>query len=247
MMKVPENTWRKTKSNNKLMVDITNVSLGYFFVRPTKSVKKSLKLLVQNGDSKVYYTICDEDKYKSRNYPLQFGSGNYSVTLYEKVLGIKYKKVGSVSFNVKLEDASMVYLYPNDYVQNCMLAEIRAHEFIGEEYEYPHETVAAIRNYIRLNYSYDYVAAAKKRGKSEEVPDIESCYISKMGICTDLAAMATCMLRSCGIPAKFVIGYADKNYHVWVKIFYDDKWVLYDPTADVTGNKAKKYVAERWY
>jgi len=68
------------------------------------------------------------------------------------------------------------------------------------------------------------------------------------GICYDLAAMATAMLRIMGIPTKMVIGYADNQYHAWVEIINGDKSIIYDPTVDIAGiMKVKKYTAERYY
>ena len=56
------------------------------------------------------------------------------------------------------------------------------------------------------------------------------------------------MLRSQGVPAKFVIGYADDTYHAWTVVLLEGGETLYDPTADVSGTGAGAvYTAERVY
>ena len=56
------------------------------------------------------------------------------------------------------------------------------------------------------------------------------------------------MLRSQGVPARLMIGMADKNYHAWVVVTIDGQERLYDPTAAVNGiSNVKSYTVERFY
>ena len=91
-----------------------------------------------------------------------------------------------------------------------------------------------------------YIKAATV--KPGTLPDIDTTYEKKMGVCQDLSALMICMLRTQGIPAKLMIGYADKNYHAWVVTLIEDKQIFFDPTAAVNGiSKPSKYSLERFY
>ena len=68
-----------------------------------------------------------------------------------------------------------------------------------------------------------------------------------MGICQDLAAVTACMLRVQGVPAKLVIGYADKYYHAWNTVVINGQELFFDPTNAVGAINAKKYSTEREY
>lgn len=80
------------------------------------------------------------------------------------------------------------------------------------------------------------------------LPDIKGLLKKKVGICYDIASLAVAMLRISGIPAKLVIGMADKNYHAWVEIINNGGKILrYDPTFDIYNKKVNKYIVERYY
>ena len=73
-------------------------------------------------------------------------------------------------------------------------------------------------------------------------------FTKKKGICQDLACLAAAMFRSQGIPAAYVVGRADGVLHAWVKIYFSDKEMYYDPTVVVAKRKpVKKYEVEKWY
>lgn len=108
------------------------------------------------------------------------------------------------------------------------------------------EKLAAVRAYIQENYLYDYIKAVTTT--PGQMPDIEGCMESRMGICQDLAAMAAAMLRSQGVPVEFVVGYAGNVYHAWTVVLLEEGNVLYDPTVDVNGIAAGAvYTTERFY
>ena len=86
------------------------------------------------------------------------------------------------------------------------------------------------------------------QGKLSLLPDIENCFDAKAGVCQDLSAIMVCMLRVQGIPAKLMIGYADKNYHAWVVCDFGGQEHFFDPTAAINGiSKVKTYSVERYY
>ena len=54
------------------------------------------------------------------------------------------------------------------------------------------------------------------------------------------------MLEEAGLKARVAIGWADGQCHAWVYVTVDGKTIHYDPTSDILGMKATKYVFSRW-
>ena len=93
------------------------------------------------------------------------------------------------------------------------------------------------------------------------LPNLNSLYKKKKGICFDYAATMTAMLRSQGVPTKLVIGYTGKTYHAWINVYSKKKgwitgaiyisgkkWKLMDPTFASTGKSSKsimKYIENK--
>lgn len=98
-----------------------------------------------------------------------------------------------------------------------------------------------ITDYISKNILYDYVRAItipKINGK----PDIKRTWNYKMGICLDISALTTGMLRGVGVNAKMCIGKADKRQHAWVEVAIKNRKYRYDHDG-----KAKSYKTERTF
>ncbi len=242
--KWPQGSSGGQKTNGKMRLDTTNVTEGYFMASVTSKTKHRLKLrVVKDGETLTYDLNGDGD---FEVFPLQLGSGKYEVSLYENVSGKKYSSAGKLTINVKLTREDGAFLYPNQYVNynESTKAIAVANKVCAGKSE--KETYVLIRKYIIDNYGYDFIRAATI--KAGELPDIEYCYSKKMGVCQDLSALMVAMLRSQGIPAKLMIGYADKNYHAWTITIIDSKEVFFDPTAALNAiSKPISYSVERYY
>ena len=150
----------------------------------------------------------------------------------------------------ELEDKDSEYLTPNEYVwyEENSPAVIRArNETHGMNESQAFEKIKEI---MKNEFSYDFEKAEEI--KSEVIhepwmPDVQSCYEQRKGICQDLAAVTVCMLRTVGIRSELVIGYADGNYHAWTESWVDGKKVLYDPTGAIMGFNIDNYETERFY
>jgi transglutaminase-like putative cysteine protease len=71
----------------------------------------------------------------------------------------------------------------------------------------------------------------------------------KAGVCQDFSHLAIGMLRSIGVPTRYVSGYlhpspevdlgttAEGESHAWVE-WYDGEWTAFDPTNDVAPGRA---------
>lgn len=240
----PEAAGVNRVSSGNLTVDYSNARYGYFMAKGPVCGKK-LKLRVSLGEQTMTYDLNSSGEYEV--FPLQLGSGSYQCVLYQNASGKKYAQDGRVTISVSLEGELAPFLCPNQYVDYT--AETQAvleSEALCAGLESDRERFEAVREYIRENYVYDYVKAATVTGSL--LPDIDGCYEKKMGICQDLAAMAACMLRVQGIPAKLVVGYVGKDYHAWNLVTVDGEEILYDPTKEVHGFVGNQpYTVERFY
>src|SRR5665213_2729180 len=103
--------------------------------------------------------------------------------------------------------------------------------------------VNAVEDYLRSNEKYNLDSAVPAAGE-DAVDDF--LFVSHEGFCEQFATAAVIMLRSHGIPARFVTGYVDgdtniypglrvflgSDAHAWVQVFYPGVgWVNSDPTA----------------
>ena len=229
-------------TNGQLYIDKSHISDGYFVARNIKPDNKRYKLTVIVGKNSLNYDIKDIDIV----IPLQFGDGKYTVKLFKNVTGKKYASVGVISMTVKLSSATAPFIHPNVYVNYtpdspCVARASKLCK-VGMSNV---SCVSAIMNYIKRTIIYDYIKALTVR--TGTLPDIDGCYKNGRGICQDIAGLMVAMLRSQGIPASLVIGYADVAYHAWVRVYIEGTTKIYDPTAVLLGKKVKKYTVERWY
>lgn len=106
-----------------------------------------------------------------------------------------------------------------------------------------YEMVKAIESYLERNYTYTLQTAIPPEGS--DFAD-QFLFESREGYCAHFATAMTVMLRSEGIPARYVTGFApgepvegkkhtyriaEKNAHAWVEVFFPGTgWVMFDPT-----------------
>jgi transglutaminase-like putative cysteine protease len=105
------------------------------------------------------------------------------------------------------------------------------------------DAVNAVEDYLRSNETYNLNSPVPKVG-DDAVDDF--LFVSHQGFCEQFATAAVIMLRSQGIPARFVTGYVngdtsvdagervfrDSDAHAWVQVFYPGRgWVNSDPTG----------------
>jgi hypothetical protein len=107
----------------------------------------------------------------------------------------------------------------------------------------PYSKTEAITMYLRLNMHYSNIIQVLPEGK-----DLVDYFLfdSKEGFCSQYASAEVIMLRSLGIPARLVAGYAQgaesqsgrqyivrlKDSHAWPEIYFTDiGWVAFEPTV----------------
>jgi transglutaminase-like putative cysteine protease len=115
---------------------------------------------------------------------------------------------------------------------------VRSAEVAGG-YDNPYDKAVAVRDHLQANKTYS-LDVQRPSG------DIADRFLFEMdaGYCTYYATTMVVMLRSQGVPARFVTGYTpgeqvgDDRYvvrgldsHAWVEVYFDDVgWVRFDPT-----------------
>ena len=238
----PESPGTVVDSNGNMTVDSSHADQGYVMIRVTNPTKNRMKLRVTYGGGQLMYDVNSEGEYEA--FPLQLGSGQYEFSMFENVKGSKYSAAGKVTLSVELVDPNAAYLVPNQYVNYNILTEaVKKSDEIGSGAN--RGTYDAVCNFISSEFAYDFVRAATI--SPGELPDIDYCYENRMGICQDLSAVMVCMLRVQGIPARLVIGYADKYYHAWTVTVLDGEEIFFDPTVAVGALNVSKYAIERMY
>jgi|AGTN01.1.fsa_nt_gi Transglutaminase-like enzymes, putative cysteine proteases len=200
---------------------------------------KKLKLEVAHGSDKIHYNLAGEGSIE--DFPLQYGDGEYTVRIMENIKDNEYYAVEFKTFDVTLEYENRVYLnsvqninwnydmepiHDIRYIVAGSLAESEAlllsctediHQFVVENIQY--DTVKV------FSLLYDYL------------PNIVDTYTTGIGICYDYASLFAAMLRSIGIPAKLVKGYASyapDTYHAWNEVYIEEEWILVDITRDAS-------------
>jgi transglutaminase-like putative cysteine protease len=199
---------------------------------------------VTKGDETLTYDLNGEARFEI--FPFQLGSGFYDISLYENVSGKKYAQAGNVALNVNLSREDVAFLYPNQYVNYNQLsaAVADAEKLCAGKSE--KEIFDILCDYMRTSFVYDYIRAATVQAGA--LPDIDGSYKKKMGICQDLSAIFCCMMRTQGLPARLIIGYADKQYHAWTVTEIGGREYFFDPTAALNAiSKVKDYSMERYY
>lgn len=231
-------------SAGDLVIDVSNISQGYFLARSAYEISQRLKLRVVVNGTTLDYDLPGTAKYIV--VPLQMGSGYYEATLYENVSGKKYMEAGSMGFYAELEQENIAFLYPNQYVDYTRESGAVAESDSLSQGQSQRAIFDAVCNFMKSGFVYDFIKAVSI--KPGMLPDIDGSFEKRMGVCQDLSAIMCCMLRIQGIPSRLVIGYADGEYHAWVVATVDGEDIFYDPTAELNAiNFPKEYSVERFY
>ena len=243
----PEATGEIVETANKLTIDHSHADQGYVMVHGPSSNKR-LKLQVEAKGGKLAYDINGSENWEI--IPLQFGSGQYTFTLFEQASGNKYAALGKTSITADLSSDTAAFMIPSQYVYyQPDTAAVAKSDEICAGLNTDQEKFDAIRAYIKENYEYDFDKA--KSVTTGTLPSVDYAWDNGKGICQDLAALAACMLRVQGIPTRLDIGWVgNKNYyHAWNNVVINGQFVQYDPTMDVTDAAVPNgsYSLERYY
>lgn len=224
-------------------VDASNAGQGYIMVRHTPTQKR-LKMRISKGDSTYTYDLPADEQY--RTFVLPFGAGKYRVQVFKNISGKRYSNEASIAFRAEIDDDTLPFLYPNQYVNyTAESVAVRKSEELCAQASTDAEKLESVRAYVVGAIRYDYDLAANVQ--SGYLPDVDAVLAAGKGICFDYAALTACMLRAQGVPAKLEIGYADTIYHAWNSVLIGGKWQQVDTTAEANDMLVRKYTVERTY
>ncbi len=236
---------KKTKKDGSLTIDYTNKDEGYVLVKAAKG-KKKLKVRVSMGDTTLNYDLNNNGEYEV--FPLQYGNGKYTFTLYRNVSGKKYYEEGKITITAEMPDENRCFLYPNQYINyTAETPAVQEAASICEGMTDQREIFDTVCKYITSHFAYDYIKSVSV--KTGQLPQIDEAWEKHMGICQDLSGIMVAMLRSQGVPARMMIGTLGSGiYHAWVTAVINGEDVFYDPTAELNGvSKNETYTVERYY
>ena len=149
---------KSSKSNGKLVLDVTHMEDGYVMAGVKKQSKKRLKLRITKGKETLTYDL--NNKGEMEVFPLQMGSGKYSVSLFENVSGKKYSQAGKISISPKLTSEDAAFLAPNQYVNYTRLSAAVAKSDELCAGKSGQDAAQAVVNFMKSSFMYDYIRAA---------------------------------------------------------------------------------------
>ena len=251
----PEVPGKEVLDHGEAVVDISNVAQGYVALRYKGSAKK-ISVEVIGKNNKVYKYFIERTK-EPTYFPLTSGNGAYQISVYENVQDDEYSVLMMDSFEVKLKNKFLPFLYPNQYVEfTSKTKAVKEAKKLAKGSKDDLAIVKAVYDYVVKNVKYDDEKA--QNVQSGYLPSVDETLKTKKGICFDYAALMTAMLRSQGIPTKLEIGYSGDIYHAWISTWLNEKgwvdniiqfdgksWELMDPTlAANSDNKedVKEYI-----
>ena len=253
---IPKEDMTDISENDLASINYSNANEGYVIVKYTGKNHK-VKLQIKGNDG-VKYTYSLKNDGTPDVFPLSAGDGGYNISVFENIQANQYSLALSTDIDVKLRDAYLPFLYPNQYVKFTKDDKAIAK---AVELAYPAnndlEVVSNVYNYIIRNVSYDTEEA--ETVTSGYLPDIDEVLETGKGICLDYASLMTAMLRSQQIPARMEIGYAGTAYHAWISVYIDGAgwingliqfdgvdWSLMDPTfaASNSSDYLKSFIGD---
>ncbi|MCI2192181.1 MAG: transglutaminase-like domain-containing protein, partial [Oscillospiraceae bacterium] len=216
---------------NNAVLDIGNISQGYFLASYSGDQTKRAKLRVVKDDQTYYYDLVYG---KADAFPLSLGNGTYEATIFQQIADDRYAAILTNSFSVELKDEFSPFLVSTQYIpfSSDSTAVQKAYE-LSSDCHSDAEVLSKIYNYIKDHISYDKEKAASL--KTIYIPNPDETLSNQKGICYDYASLAAVMLRANGIPTKMIFGYVGKNdlYHAWNMVYLQNAgWISVKFKAD---------------
>lgn len=246
-----ENTAVQVKEESKKVdgspkIDTSNANSGSFKAKYLSDIK--LKVMVVKGSDRYTYDLKGDNSYQS--FPLQLGDGLYKISIMENIGGNEYKYVLTKEVEVKSSNPNAKYLTSVQMINwNNSMAAIKKAKSLTKGLS-DQKKIDKIYNYIVNNIRYD---SSITKLPSGYIPNINTTYSSKKGICYDFASLFAAMLRSVGVPTKLIKGESSnvEGYHAWNEVYINGKWRIVDTSYDsqlkAGGYSISKYKSSKEY
>lgn len=243
------------KDSGQCIIDYSNSNFGYIMVKYTEDTTKTIKAQVEGPTKRTYTYTLRRGSYEV--LPLTEGNGTYKISVFKNIISNRYAVVTSLTFDVVLTNQFEPYIRPNQYVNYKASTKcVKKAASLTKSCKSDLQKVKKVYSYVIKKFKYDKKKA--KKVKAGYLPNLNTVFSKKKGICFDYAAVMTAMLRSQGVPTKLVIGYTGNAYHAWINVyskkkgwitgaiyFNGKKWKLMDPTFASTAKSSKsimKYI-----
>ncbi|MCX7921801.1 MAG: transglutaminase-like domain-containing protein [Clostridia bacterium] len=199
-----------------------------------KSVPRNETAIVYNNEVDILTVV--EDLSRFRN-------GNSAITSTKIIRGLKYDDLRTLAVHSKEMYEKYLQLPQKLPVRIKNLA-----QSITTSKTNDYDKVKSIEEYLSKNYVYTLSPGPAPKGQ-----DFVDYFLfnSKKGYCTYYASAMTVLVRSLGIPARYVEGYSlpsdpdfdmvyevtNKQAHAWVEVYFEGfGWVPFEPTAPFSAN-----------
>jgi len=250
----PESDESNILENQKISLDLSNVSQGYLLLTYSgTNAKVKFQIAAPN---KVTYTYLVTDFPAGTVLPLTGGDGTYTFSLLESVNPKKdlYAIAYTATAEVELKEELLPFLAPNVYVNyTAQSTSVAQGSQLAQSCHSDLEVIEQIYHYVTETISYDQAKA--QTVAYGYIPNPDKTLETEKGICFDYASLMTAMLRSQRIPTRLEVGYAGEIYHAWISCYVEEigwidniiefngeNWSLMDPT--LAANNSRSAVEE---
>ena len=219
----------KIIENSYAVIDYSNIDEGYICAK-LKNNKNKIKLQIIKEDIEYNYDIMTQDYI---GYPIQSGSGSYTIRILKNIQFNEYALVDSQNIEVNIDDERLPYLYPNIIVNYNANSKVIDQSF---------QLCAGLTNDLeRIEKCYQWVIDTLEYDDTKIVeanqkyliPNLDEIIETKKGICFDYAALLCALLRLQHIPTRVICGNTDIEYHAWIEVYLEGEgWVNPDVFLD---------------
>lgn len=207
-------------------IDVSQANSTGLFLASLPGIPSSRHKLVvsHGGETRAYEMPLDGTEVA---VPANMGDGTYEVSVMRNVHASEYVPILSTEAEVSLSDDDAPFLSPN---LMCRFSEgsacVRKAREIAASCRGQGEFAGKALEFVMGAVEYDDAKAAAAGATKDYVPDPDATLASGRGICFDYASLLAAMLRSCGIPARIVVGNVlpSGELHAWVEARVDGTW-----------------------
>ena len=157
--------------------------------------------------------------------------GEYKFSLDSNVRVNNVLVIVDKKIDFPLENVETYYTQPTEYIDINEDIKKQAQELASGEDDL-YEVSIKVADWIQKNIKYDLSTLT-----AESVQKSSWVLKNKEGVCDELTNLYISMMRSLGIPARYVSGMAYTNLkndwgpHAWAEVYFPDKgWVPFDIT-----------------
>ena len=195
-----------------------------------------------------------EFKYNELEFSVYTGkdkSGEFVSAFYGKDILLQRRQQGwGISLNKSVYESNLEYMSGWMSTKDEIALEVpdrirRTAERITAGYKTDYDKARAIHEYVADTIYYDLDYA--KHNRPSTFVTAEEVFDKSIAVCEGYTNLTVALLRSVGIPAAFVEGYAlgigntahnwdnadlTSSNHAWIEAWVDGKWIIMDPTWD---------------